>query len=275
MSTNALPLQPSSTTGWRSGFASLLHKEDRAAWGGKRWLVQSVIWLGLVNGLLTMLLFLAPNVNKAAARGGGSVPPGMTTPAGLGLTAFFTLLTLTGTIGAVILAHDKIVGEKQTGTAAWILSKPVSRPAFVLSKVTAGLLRLAIFSVALPGLVAYGELSLAAGGPLAVWPFLAALGLAMLDMAFYFTLTLMSSALFDQRGAILAVGLGVLFSLQIVASVLPPIALISPLDLPQVMTLLAQAQPLPVQAVFPIVFTALWSVVFVGVALWKFEHLEL
>ena len=40
---------------------------------------------------------------------------------------FFSMVIMTGTMGAIILAQDEIIQEKQSGTAAWILSKPAAR----------------------------------------------------------------------------------------------------------------------------------------------------
>lgn len=269
MSTNAVPLQPSSANGWRSGFASLLRKENRAAWGGRRWLVQSVIWLGLFNGLLAFMLFLAPTM-----RSGPAVPPGMENPTALGLSLFFTLLVQFGAVGAVILAHDKIVGEKLAGTLAWVLSKPVSRQAVVISKLASGAIRTLLFIVAVPGLVAYIEISIVADKPIAAVSFLLALGTAWVSLAFYLTLALMLSAVFDQRSVILASAFGVMFSLPIVASFSPVIADVSPVYLAQVASTLAEGQALPAHAVLAIIFTALWSIVFVSVTLWRFEREE-
>ena len=73
-------------------------------------------------------------------------------------------------IAVIIIMKDTLVGEKQSGTAAWVLSKPVSRPAFILSKLAANSIGVLATIVILPGVVAFilyrlrGRLS-AADGP--------------------------------------------------------------------------------------------------------------
>jgi len=58
-------------------------------------------------------------------------------------------------IVAIIIAQDAIIGERQSGTAAWVLSKPVSRPAFILSKLVAGAIGLLVTGIVIQGVVAY------------------------------------------------------------------------------------------------------------------------
>ncbi len=58
-------------------------------------------------------------------------------------------------VGVVIIMQGVVVGEKKSGTAAWVLSKPVTRPAFILSKVIANSLGVLVTMVVLPGIVAY------------------------------------------------------------------------------------------------------------------------
>ena len=55
----------------------------------------------------------------------------------LGLEALFKMGALVLAAGAVILVHDSIIGERQQGVTEWLLSKPVSRPSYVLSKLVA------------------------------------------------------------------------------------------------------------------------------------------
>ena len=53
-------LQRVGLSGWRTGLANLLGKENRAWWASRRWLVQSVLWTVIVNGLLTLMVFAVP-----------------------------------------------------------------------------------------------------------------------------------------------------------------------------------------------------------------------
>ena len=59
------------------------------------------------------------------------------------------------------------------------------------------------------GLVAYVQLSLSAGSPLALAPYLVMLALLSLYLLFYLALTLMLGAFFDSRGPVLGIAIGV------------------------------------------------------------------
>lgn len=261
-----MTLHPLSENGWRNGFSSLLHKENQS-WSSRwRWLVQSIIWLGIINGFIALILIFAPPLSRAKAASG--------TPSAQAFGLFFTLLIQIGSIGVVILAHDQILGEKQTGTAAWILSKPVSRVAFILSKLVSSGLRILIFIILLPGLVAVGEISFATGHSLTILPFVSGIVIALSALLFYLTLALMLSTFLEQRSVILAIAFGIIFGLPIVVSFVPEIAVISPFNLPNVASALALGQTLTTEAVLPIIFTVLWNVLFISLTMWRFGREE-
>ena len=75
--------------------------------------------------------------------------------AALGLTVFFAVAGIALPIGAIIMGQEEVLDEKRSGTAAWILSKPVSRVAFILAKVTANAIGILIIMVLLEGALAY------------------------------------------------------------------------------------------------------------------------
>ncbi len=75
----------------------------------------------------------------------------------------FQVGTLATAIGVVTTAQGAIVREKQLGTAAWVLSKPASRSAFVLAKFVAYALAFVSLAVLLPGAIFYAESQLLAG----------------------------------------------------------------------------------------------------------------
>src|SRR5438132_398910 len=194
--------------GWSSGFANMLRKELRDWWRTRFWVVQSLIWLAVLNGLVALAAF-----SRSATLGG----PGPAT----GLQAFFVISPLFGPIGVAVLAQGAIVGEKQSGTAAWVLSKPVSRSAFILAKLLALGVGISAIVVALQGLVAFALSAAATGSsPAAPVPYAFALGLLALHLAFYITLALMVGTLFGSRGAVIGIALGVLFGQQFLGSML-------------------------------------------------------
>jgi ABC-2 type transport system permease protein len=263
-------LLPVHETGWRSGFANLLRKESGAWWRTRGWLIQTIIWVAILNGILAILLFAAPG-SEATAQGVADRPSE-------GAMVFLTLSLIALAIGVTIIAQEAIIDEKRSGTAAWILSKPVSRAAFILAKLIAHGLGLLVTGVVIPGTIAFILLA-AAGGSIPVGGFVAALGIAFLNVLFYLTLTLMLGTLFAGRGAVIAIPMAFAFGYQIFLGLAPWLAGITPWGFlygaaspvpPIVQVALGQAA-LPLA---PILATALWCVLFTAVALWRFAREE-
>ncbi|MBX3062269.1 MAG: ABC transporter permease subunit, partial [Anaerolineae bacterium] len=191
---------------------------------------------------------------------------------------FATIATLFGAIGIIIIMQGVIIDEKKSGTAAWIASKPTSRAAFVLSTLVANVVASLVVIVLIQGGIAYLQFALRGNAP-PLGPFLWGLALMSLHLLFYLTLTLMLGTLFNERGAVIAIPLVVLFSAQFVMGLSPSLTMYTPWPL---LFPTAIGDPLPIQAmtgqtlttVTPIVATIVWIVVFVGVAIWRFEREE-
>jgi ABC-2 type transport system permease protein len=262
-------LRPRNTDGRLAGFSNLLSKELGEWFGTRRWLWQSLIWLVIINGFIAFMLFLLPTIDPGELQAEGNPPLNI-----MAWTLFFSFATMAGSIGMIILVQDEIIQEKQSGTAAWILSKPVARAAFVLSKwisnVTGGL----IFIVALPAVVAVGEIYLAAQPGTPLLPLLAGLGAVALTLIFYASLVILLGVLFEQRGPVLGTAFGVMFGGMIVAQFVPQASYILPLNMDQIALTLAQGQALPAMAISQLTMTAVWSILLLGVALWRFQQVE-
>ena len=165
------------------------------------------------------------------------------------------------------------MGERQLGTAAWILSKPVSRAAFVLAK----LLSLAAGTVAtitlLQGAVFSLLVAAATGTLLPPRPFLAGLALVQLSILFYLTLTLMLGVLFRSRGPVIGIPLAILLMQQIVRTVAPAAALVMPETLGFIGAALALGRPVPTY--LPVAAVALCCALCTAVAIRRFGREEL
>ena len=193
----------------------------------------------------------------------------------LGVSFLLNFTVIAGSIGTLILAQDEIVGEKQTGTAAWILSKPIARMSFILSKLAANGLGILIFILLIPGLIGIVEISAAAGKLVAIPAYFLGLGVVYLGLLFYLTFSLMLGTLFSGRGPVIGIGLGLLFSGSIVISFVPDIAYFLPVDFQNIAPQVALGQTLSQVAQIEIAATAAWCIVFMLVALWRFERQEL
>ena len=261
MSANAALLVPSRARGWRMGLANMLAKENIAWWRTRRWWVQGLIALILLNGTMAL------NLNS------GGID-----------NAVNSLLLIAGAvapIAAISVAQDSILGERHSGRAAWVLSKPLRRPAFILAKLIAHGLGLLVTWVVLPGAIAYLELAVLVRVHLSVPGYTGAMGLVYLNLLFYLTLVLMLATLFHGRGAVLGIALILVWGWMMtplgvwLADVMPwrlLIALGHNGVLPSLGYYLLQGVPLPTVA--PIIATVLWCVLFIGVAIWRFRREE-
>jgi ABC-2 type transport system permease protein len=129
-------LLPARGSGWLAGFNNMLAKELGEWFRTRRWLWQLLIWVIIIDGFIALPLFILPVLVSIIP---GLKPTAEAMFAGLppefrGVYAYFTILAFAGPIGVIILAQDEVIQEKLSGTAAWILSKPASRPAFILTK---------------------------------------------------------------------------------------------------------------------------------------------
>ena len=258
-------LLPARGGSWLAGFGNMLSKELGEWFHTRRWLWQLLIWLIIINGLIAFMLWVAPMI------AGEEAPP----PEVTGLFYFFSTVAMTGTIGVIIQAQDEIIQEKQSGTAAWILSKPVARSAFILTKLLANLFGALIFIVLLPGLVTLGEVFLAAHKVAPLGPFLVGAGVILLALVFYLSLVILLGVLFESRGPVLGIAFGVMFFFQLAGNYLPQIALVLPSGIQGIALGVAMGEPLPAMAVWGVISTATLSIVFILIALRRFQQIEL
>ena len=256
-------LQMVRSLGWLEGFTNLVANENGRWWKTRRWLVQVLIWLVIVNGLMALIVVSTPEMKPDDV-----------------LAGFLKLWGLVLPIGVVILAQDLIIQEKQSGTAAWILSKPASHSAFILSKIAANAFGILVTVVTVQGIVGYLQIWSSTGKAYSVVPFIGALGLVFLSLLFYLTLTIMLGTLFNSRGAVISIPLVLVFSVQIL-KFSSGLAQIMPWNLttsvgagnPALGLVLVQGLPLPSLA--PLFATVLWCLLFTCIALWKFHREEL
>jgi ABC-2 type transport system permease protein len=251
--------------GRRSGFWNLVNKECQEWLLSRTWLVHITVWLAVVSGV--------PAVVALVSVSRGSSPAEVN---GLGALLFFIMSQLAAVIAVVVRTQGAIVGEKRNGTAEWILSKPVSRKAFVLSKLVAHLIWLLIVTLLLPGIVLYLLMYLITGDLLPFLPFLGGVGMMALSLLFYLTLSLFLGTVFESRGPLA----GIIFGFMVTGFALThfnvPLSVTSifPWLLFEFGRFLVSGDHLPTTALISIVATTAWAVAFVALALSRFEHVQ-
>jgi len=254
--------------GWRCGLANLFRKEAYTWFRTRFGLIHLVLWMLIINGLMAIIITTA----------GEDLEPGETIVSAsidpfVGITAWFT------SIGVAILAMGAVAGEKNSGTAAWILSAPVSRTAFLLSKLLAIGIGSVVVMTLIPGLVAFLEFSYipaaADSGDVAFLPWIGAVGVISLNLIFYLALTLFLGTVLSSRGAVTGIAIGVFFAGMIIAGALPdvvsnltPWALLDPLA----MELADETRT--VDSIVPVFATVAWIAIFMVAAMWRFQREE-
>lgn len=249
-------LRPIRTRGWRRGFVPLLRKELGQWWGTRQWVVQALVWLALVNGVIALLMTVDPMEDPTQA-----------------LLQVGMLVTA---IGVIVTVQGAIVGERQRGTAAWVLSKPVSRSSFFLAKLVAYSIGFAALSLVLPWVVYNLESRLIAGTFPAALPLLGAVGLWGLHLLVYLALVLAMGTVFRARGPVAAIGIGVLLAGQFFGGMVPlDLRIGLPWVLPDIAVAVARGQDVPVSIPVAVGANLALAAALTGVALWRLAREEL
>jgi ABC-2 type transport system permease protein len=260
-------LVPVKRNGRFDGFENILRKELGDWFGTRRWIVQTILWLVIINGLMAFILFAVPSIDP-------SEQVSAEENLAIALDLYFNFAILFGSIGMIILTQDEIIQEKQSGTAAWLLSKPVSRSAFILAKLLSGLVGGLVFIAGLTAAAAYVETYLVSHQTVQLSSYLMGTGVVLLALVFYLTMVIMLGAIFEQRGALLGIAVGVLLGGLIASQFTPLVSYFLPVNMADIALAVVQKQPLPLAAVSQLVATGVWSLLFTSVALWVFGREE-
>jgi len=250
-------LLPARGSGWLGGFENMFRKELGEWFRTRRWWGRILIWPALINGI------------PAIFRATGQIPPEIPD-----ILYYFQIAVLAGTIGMIIMAQDEVIQEKQSGTAAWILSKPAARRSFILAKLLSDAIGALAFIVALPGLIILVQTYLTTHQMAPLLPFLAGAGVVMLALLFYLSLVILLGVLFESRGPLLAIAFGVMIGGMFAAASFPQIGYVLPMSMDKISLMVALGQPLPTADVSQLISTAVLSILFTLVALWRFQHKE-
>lgn len=260
--TSTLPLLPVERAGPLAGLRNLLRKELSEWWRTRLWWIQMLVWVVLLNGVTTVVMLTEPT-----------------------LAAGDLLRDVTGTflqmggiaigIGVVLTVQGSIVGEKELGTAAWVMSKPASRPAFVLAKLIGHAVGFVVTAIVVPVAVFWVEVTVLLSATPAVGPFAIGVGIVTLGVAFYLALTLALGTLSTGRGPVAGIGIGVVLAGVFFKEMLPPVIVRAmPWLLGDIAGAVATGGPLVPGWPVPIITTAVAATGLVLVAVWRFGREE-
>lgn len=257
-------------TGWSRGLDTAVRGELKEWFQTRTWWSQVLIWAASIN-LIFLIVSLSVRQN-----------PGELNSPTESLMIFNIFMGLVGPIGVSIVMQSAVVGEKKSGTAAWVLSKPISRVAFILSKMIGNGLGVAATMVLAQGIIAYLIAYFVVGITPPPLGFIAGMGVHLVHIFFYLTLTLMLGAIFEKAAPVIGIPIAFLFSQNFLSSAFPKLIRLMPQslampgnnssELPLAMALMTDS---PVATYLPLIGTFIASVIFVGIALWVFQRQEL
>ena len=186
-------------------FMVVFRKEMQEQWRTYRFLIVAAVFIafGMASPLLAKF---TPEMLKAIP----GVPPEILSaiPAPTvtdAITQYVKNMSQFGILLALLVTMGVVVQEKERGTAAFFLTRPVSRETFLLAKFAA-LTVIFVISLALAALGCW-YYTLVLFAPLAWGAFLALNGLMLVVFLVYMALALLASALARTNG--MAVGLAV------------------------------------------------------------------
>jgi ABC-2 type transport system permease protein len=250
-------------SGLLCGFKNKVREENDRWWGTHKWLVQSVVWLLLINGISYVALVQLRR-----------------DPATFSLSSFLDVFVgLMGwmvAFGVIILTQSDVVEEKQSGTAEWVLSSPLSRESFVLSKLLVNLAWLVAVTVVLQGVVFNLIIGAIGVGTLAWLNLFQGLALQGLYLLFWLALSIMLGTFFKSRSPVIGVPLIFLFLQRLIpmfaGSSNAWVSLVLPERLPEYSANLILGNALP--SLLPLVTVISASLIFIILALLRFKREE-
>lgn len=250
--------------GWRRGLQNLLRAGFASWWRTKSWWMHALIWSGVFCVMLAGILF-TPDAAEAID--------------GVGFLCLSA--GLFPTVAVVIILQGAIVGEKQNGTAEWLLSKPVSRTAYILGKILPNAVSMPVAMLLIPMLAGWVVINLA-GASVTFLGLLGGVFIVTLNMLFYVSLTIMLGAMFSKRGGVIAIPLGLLFGQQyliggfpFLANVLPWALALPPGDDLTSSIAAAVMTGRPVVSWLPVFVALLATATFTLIAILRFKDVEL
>src|SRR5512138_3696450 len=262
-------LQRADEKGWMRGMSNLLQGEYSAWFRSSRWWKHLLLWFSIINVMMVLII-----ASAKAAPGAKDVPPV------LFLYGIFGGMFVA--FGVMILMQRVLVKEKQSGTAAWVLSKPVTRTAFVVSRLIVNTIAILLTSVIVPGVILYVSLGLFSNlGWLSPLGFAAALLMVSLHTFYWITFVLMMGTLVESSAGVIAVPMALFFTFWMGTGLLPALIYVSPLLLtftpaPDQMNSLAGSFMTgePVFSWLPLISTVASCVIFIAVAILRFNRQE-
>lgn len=210
------------------GFSIFLRKELREAVASRRLLVTGAVFLllGIISPLTAKYM---PELLQALGTGQAGVQISFPTPSVADAIAqYLKNVAGTGIFIAILLSMGMVAREKERGTAAFVLTKPISREAFLAAKIAALTIVLGI-GVLVAAIATYIYTAILFQ-PLALGGFAGSTALVLLSLVVYGLLTFLGSTLAGSQLPAVGIGLAAWVLLSILG-ISPTLARFTPAGL--------------------------------------------
>jgi ABC-2 type transport system permease protein len=167
--------------GWRMGLSNMVRKEFTAWFGSSAWWKQALLWSVVLSFIVVSGAVAGPE---------------------FGILMFVLMGSIFMTIATIINSQEFILEEKRTGSAAWVLSKPLSRTAFIVAKLFPNAINLTVSLVFIPGAVVFTLMFLLTGGATSFTFFLGLIPLAFWVIFLEF-FTICLGTFFEKEGEVM------------------------------------------------------------------------
>lgn len=259
---DAKDLVPVRSSGWRIGLTNLLRKEFGQWWGTKLWWIQTLIWLVLLNGITTVIMLDSS----------GMTPQALIDES---VQTFFLVAATAVGIGIVLTLQGSIVGERELGTAAWVMSKPASRTSFVVAKLIAHVAGFVATSLMIPSAVFLTMAALILPEPIPLGAFALGMAVLALNILFFVTMTLTLGCLFKGRGPVAGIGIAIILIGQFFKGMLPEaIVVATPWLLGDIAASFAIQRLPSFDRMMPLIAVAIEILILGSLGIWRFNREE-
>jgi ABC-2 type transport system permease protein len=163
----------------------------------------------------------------------------------------------------------------------WVLSKPLTRPSFILSKVIANCVGILVTMIIVPFCISFAILSIGHKSSFFSVGFVETMGVIFINHFFFLSMTLMLGTFFNSRGPVIGIPLAVLFLQQNILFFLPSLRYVLPWNLivplgntNSLVISLVMGTPVQSDHLILLLVIALESFLFTLVAVWRFNKEE-
>lgn len=253
------------------GFSVFLRKELHEAVRSHRLLVVAVVFLilGIISPVTAKY---TPELLKAVGTGQAGVTIILPTPTITDAIAqYLKNVAGTGVFVALLVPMGMVAREKERGTAAFVLTKPLSRGAFLGAKLISLFIMLAV-GVAVAAMATYVYTAILFA-PLAVGGFLASTLLVFFSLMVYGLLTFLGSTLASSQLPAIGVGLAAWVAISVIG-IIPSAAQFTPSGLIEIASAVARGAT-PEHVATSLIGNAVLCAIVVTLAWLSFRRKEL